>query len=178
MPGSGARDGRQARQAHVGAFRGAAVTPTRLRTLVVAAIACALLAWLLIRASYPGLPQLPWTAAPALLLLGIAEAITGWNVRAKILGRRDDKPLAPIGVARAVALAKASSLGGAVFAGFSAGCLIYTLGLVNLPVASHDAVVAAVTLVSAIILVAAALYLEYCCRAPSRNGHDDDDPQR
>jgi hypothetical protein len=149
------------------------VTPTRLRSLVVVAIACALAAWLVIRASYPGLPQLPWTAAPALVVLGIAEAITGWNLRAKILGRRDGKPLAPIGVARAVALAKASSLGGAVFAGFAAGCLIYTLGLVNLPVASHDAVTAAITLVSAIILVGAALYLEHCCRTPSGNERDD-----
>jgi hypothetical protein len=150
------------------------VTPTRLRSLLVAAIACAVVSWLVIRASYPGLPQLPWTAAPALVVLGIAEAITGWNLRAKILGRRDGKPLAPIGVARAAALAKASSLGGAVFAGFAAGCLIYTLGLVNLPVASHDAVTAAITLVSAAILVGAALYLERCCRTPYGDDRDDD----
>jgi Protein of unknown function (DUF3180) len=155
------------------------VTPTRPRTLVAVAVVCALVAWLVFRTSYAGLPQLPWTAAPALLVLGIAEAITGWNLRAKILGRRrDDKPLAPIGVARAVALAKASSLVGTVFAGFAAGSLIYTLGLLNLPVASHDAVSAAITLVSAVTLVAGALYLEHCCRAPSGDGQDGNDEQR
>jgi hypothetical protein len=156
------------------------VTPTRPRTLIAVAIICALLAWLVFRVSYAGLPQLPWTAAPALLVLGVAEAITGWNLRAKILGRRDGKPLAPIGVARAVALAKASSLGGTVFAGFAAGSLIYTLDLISLPVASHDAVSAAITLASAVILVAGALYLEHCCRAPSGNGngHDGNGQQR
>ena len=151
------------------------MTPTRLRSLLVVAIACAVVAWLAIRASYPGLPQLPWTAAPALVVLGIAEAITGWNLRAKILGRGHGKPLAPIGVARAAALAKASSLGGSVFAGFAAGCLIYTLGLVSSPVASHDGVTAGITLGSAVILVGAALYLEHCCRTPSRDDRDDRD---
>ena len=151
-----------------------AVTPTRPRTLVAVAIICALVAWLAIRASFASAPQLPWTAAPALILLALVEAMTGRNFRAKIQGRRDDKPLAPIGVARAAALAKASSLGGAVFAGLAGGGLIYTLRYTNLPVARHDAVATGITLASALILIAAALYLEHCCRTPSGNGRDDD----
>jgi hypothetical protein len=144
------------------------MTPTRPRTLLVVAIVCALLAWLAIRTTFPNLPRLSWTPAPLLLVLALAEAITGRNLRARILGRRDDgKALAPIAVARAVALAKASSLGGAVFAGLAAGCFIYTLGLVNLPIPASDALSAGLILGAAIILVAAALYLEYCCRAPS-----------
>jgi len=150
------------------------MTPTRPRTLVAVAIACALVAWLVIRASFAQAPQLPWTAAPALLLLALAEAITGRNLKARIQGRVDGKPLAPIGVARAAALAKASSLGGAVFAGLAGGALIYALRYTNLPVARHDAVSTGITLAAAIILVVAALYLEHCCRAPSKNGRDDD----
>jgi hypothetical protein len=150
------------------------VTPTRPRTLVAVAIICALLAWLVIRARFAEAPQLPWTAAPALVLLALAEAMTGRNYRAKIQGRRDDKPLAPIGVARAAALAKASSLGGAVFAGLAGGAVIYTLRYTNLPVARHDAVAAGITLAAALILIAAALYLEHCCRTPSGNGRDGD----
>jgi hypothetical protein len=151
------------------------VTPTRPRSLVAVGIACALVAWLVVRARFAQLPQLPWTAAPALLVLAAAEAMTGRNLRARIQGRGDGKPLAPIGVARAAALAKASSLGGAVFAGLAGGSLIYTLRFTNLPVARHDAVSTGITLVSAIILVSAALYLEHCCRTPPRNGGDGDD---
>jgi hypothetical protein len=147
------------------------MTPTRVPTLVATAAVCALLAWLAIRTTFPQLPSLPWTPAPALAVLAAAEAITGRNLKARILGRRDDgKALAPIAVVRAAALAKASSLGGAVFAGLAAGCLIYLLGLASLPVAASGAVSSGVILGCAIILIAAALYLERCCRAPSRNG--------
>ena len=54
-----------------------------------------------------------------------------------------------------VALAKASSLGGAAFGGLAAGFLVYTAGFLNLTVPRHDAIAAAVTLAAAAILVAA-----------------------
>jgi hypothetical protein len=144
-----------------------------MRTLVAVAVVCAVLAWLAIRTTFPELPRLPWTPAPLLLVLAAAEAMTGRNLRARILGRRDDgKALAPIAVARAAALAKASSLGGALFAGLAAGCFIYMLGLVNLPIASSNALSTGLILGASVVLVAAALYLERCCQAPPR-GRDD-----
>lgn len=153
------------------------LTPTRVPTLVAVAAVCALVAWLAIRTTFPQLPSLPWAPALALLVLAAAEAITGRNLKARIGGRRDDgKALAPIAVVRAAALAKASSLGGAVFAGLAAGCLLYSLGLASLPVAGRNAINSGVILGSAVILIAAALYLEHCCRAPSRS--DDDDSWR
>jgi Protein of unknown function (DUF3180) len=150
------------------------MTPTRPWTLLAVAAACGVAAWLVVRASFADLPTLPWTAVPAMLLLAAAEALSGRNLRARISGRRRGKPLAPIAVARMVALAKASSLGGAAFGGLAAGFLAYTAGLLNLSVPRHDAVNAAATVVAAAILVAAALYLEYCCRAP-RDREDDGD---
>ena len=150
------------------------MTPTRPWTLLAVAAACAVAAWLVVRASFANLPTLPWTAVPAMLLLAVAEALSGRNLRARISGRRRGKPLAPIAVARMVALAKASSLGGAAFGGLAAGFLAYTVGLLNLSVPRHDAINAAATVVAAAILVAAALYLEYCCRAP-RDRDDDGD---
>lgn len=141
---------------------------------MVAVIICGLVAWLAIRTTFPNLPRLPWTPAPLLLVLALAEAMTGRNLRARILGQRDDgKQLAPMAVARAAALAKASSLGGAVFAGLAAGCLFYSLGLVSLPAGASNAVSAGAILGSAVILIAAALYLERCCRAPTRRNPRD-----
>jgi Protein of unknown function (DUF3180) len=150
------------------------MTPTRPWTLLAVAAVCALAAWLIVRATFSGLPTLPWTAAPAMLLLAAAEAVSGRNLRARIRGRRGGRPLAPIAVARMAALAKASSAGGAAFGGLAAGFLIYTLGLLSVPVPRHDAINAGATVAAAAILVAAALYLERSCRAPSRD--EDDSP--
>ncbi len=148
------------------------MTPTRPRTLVAVAAVCALVAWLIVRAAFSSLPTLPWTAAPAMLLLAAAEVVSGRNLRARIQGRRGGRPLAPIAVARMAALAKASSIGGSAFGGLAAGFLIYTLGMLSVAVPRSDAINAAATVAAAAILVAAALFLERSCRAPSRDGDD------
>jgi uncharacterized membrane protein len=142
------------------------MTPTRPWTLVAVAAVCAIVAWLIVRVTFDSMPMLPWTGAPALLLLAVAEAVSGRNLKARIAGRRSDKPLAPIAVARMVALAKASSLGATAFGGLAAGFLIYTASRLSLAVPRGDAINMAATLASAAALVGAALYLEHCCRAP------------
>jgi hypothetical protein len=148
------------------------MTPTRPWTLLVVTAVCALAAWLIVRATFSSLPTLPWTAAPAMLLLAAAEVVSGRNLRARIRGRRDGRPLAPIAVVRMAALAKASSVGAAAFGGLAAGFFIYTLGLLSVTVPRNDAINAGATVAAAAILVAAALYLERSCRAPSPNGDD------
>jgi Protein of unknown function (DUF3180) len=150
------------------------MTPTRPSTLTVVAVACAAVAWLAVRATFARLPPLPWAAVPLMLVLAVAEAWSGRNLRARILGRRGSKPLAPIAVVRMVALAKASSLGAAAFGGLAAGFLGYTAGSLDKAVPRSDAITAAITVVAAAVLVAAALYLEHCCRAPA----PPDDPDR
>jgi fucose 4-O-acetylase-like acetyltransferase len=148
------------------------MNPTRPWTLVAVAAACAVAAWLVVRSRFGELPTLPWSAAPALVVLAVAEALSGRNLRARIQGRRSGKPLAPIAVARMAALAKASSMGGAAFGGLAAGFFAYTAGQLSLAVPRGDAINAGITVAAAGILVAAALYLERCCRAPSGNGDD------
>jgi hypothetical protein len=143
------------------------MTPTRPWTLVAVAAGCALVVWLIVRMTFASLPPLPWTAVPWMLVLAITETLIGRNLRAKIQGRRGGKPLAPIAVARMAALAKASSLGGAASGGFAAGFLAYTAGSLEKVVPREDAINAAATLGAAAVLVAAALYLEHCCRAPT-----------
>ncbi len=143
------------------------MTPTRPWTLVAVAAGFALVVWLIVRMTFASLPPLPWTAVPWMLVLAITEAFIGRNLRAKIRGRRrGGKPLAPMAVARMAALAKASSLGAAAFGGFAAGFLAYTAGSLEKIVPRGDAINAALTLGAAAVLVAAALYLEHCCRAP------------
>lgn len=144
------------------------MTPTRMRTLAVAAAVCAVAMWLVLRLVYTSLPPLPWTTVPALVLLAIAEAISGRSVRARLRGR--GTPIPPIAVARMAALAKASSLAAALIGGLAAGFLIYVLGSVGKSAYRSDAFASGATLGGAILLIAAALYLENGCRV--RNGGD------
>ncbi len=152
--------------------------PTRSSTLVVVAVIFALVAWLLLHPVYQRLPPLPWTAVPALLLAAALEAWTGRDLRARIAGRRRGnatKPADPLFVSRMVALAKASSLVAAAVAGAAAGFDIYLSGSLDATVPRQDALTALVTFASAIVLVCAALFLEYCCRVPDVPGRDQDD---
>jgi fructose-specific phosphotransferase system IIC component len=83
--------------------------------------------------------------------------------------------MAPIAVARLVALAKASSAAGAAIGGLLAGYLAYVLGQLDKTIPARDARVAGIMFACAVALVAAALYLEHCCQAPKPPGEDDED---
>ena len=142
------------------------MTPTRLRTLFLIAVAVAAVSWLLLRTVYGSLPSFPWTMVPALVIAAGGEAITGRGLRARILGRPGTKPVPPLQVARMVALAKASSLAAAVIAGVAAGFAAAAAGSLPARAAGHDVLTSGSTFGAAVVLAVAALYLEYCCRVP------------
>ncbi len=79
---------------------------TRPGTLAGIFVVCAIVAWLSVRATFTNLPLLPITAVPALGALAIAEAAVGRHIRNRLTGRKGSatKPVAPIAVARLVAL--------------------------------------------------------------------------
>jgi uncharacterized protein DUF3180 len=140
---------------------------------------CAIAAWIATRGTFGSLPLVPLTAVPALAAVAIAEALVGRYIRRRLSGKGSAKPLAPISVARLVALAKASSLTGAALGGLTAGFLVYVLGELSKAVPARDAGVAGGTLAAAIALIAGALYLERCCRAPDPpDDHDRDHEDR
>jgi hypothetical protein len=148
--------------------------PTKPWSLLAIAAFSAVLAWLVVRFTFPSLPPLPWTLVPAMILLAVGEFGFGRNLSARLHGRRPGaRPVQPMAVPRVVALAKASSAAGSAIGGLAAGFAIYTLGSLDKPVPRHDALVSAVTVAAAIALVAAALYLERCCRAPEPPDDDD-----
>ncbi|MBV9794951.1 MAG: DUF3180 domain-containing protein [Actinobacteria bacterium] len=149
------------------------MTPTRLRTLLLITVAVAAVSWLLLRTVYSSLPSFPWTMLPALVIAGGGEAITARGLRARILGQPGTKPVPPLQVARMVALAKASSLAAALIGGVAAGFAAAAAGSLPAHAAGHDVFVATCTFGGAVLLAAAALYLEYCCRVP-----DDPDAAR
>ena len=153
--------------------------PTSVSVLIVAALAAAALAWLLLAAFYGSIgPNLPWSPAIVLAVLAVAEGLLAQNTSARIQRKPGAAPVDPLAVARYVALAKASSLVGALSSGFSAGLVAWLL--VDGTEAAHDDLPAGIGgLVAALLLVGAALWLERACRIPEkRDSEDEDDSDR
>jgi hypothetical protein len=143
------------------------VTFTRTRDLAAAAAIAAIAVHLLLRLSYGDVPPLPRLAGTTLLAFAAAEVVLGATLRARIQRRPGARPVQALTAAKAVVLAKASSLAGAITGGAWLGVLSYVLPLRSqLPSAASDTVTAVIGLCCAGSLVAAALWLEHCCRTP------------
>ncbi len=141
--------------------------PTRPGALLAAGLIAAVVAYLVVRASYGSLPPLPGYAPVTLVLLAMFEAGLARTVRERIAGRRSrtGRALHPLQIARAVALAKASSVAGAALTGLYGGFLAHVLPL-QAEQASDDALVAGSSCVAALALTGTALLLERSCRTP------------
>ncbi|WP_200210329.1 DUF3180 domain-containing protein [Micromonospora coerulea] len=150
--------------------------PTRISTLVVAALAAAAVAWLLIsRLYYDVAPDLPWLPVVTLAGLAVLEAYAAVNTRGRIERRPGREPVNPLLVARFVVLAKASALAGAIFAGFYAGLTGWLL-IERTEAAVGDRPAAGAGLLVSLALVAAALWLERACRVPEQEDDEDREP--
>jgi uncharacterized membrane protein YbhN (UPF0104 family) len=150
------------------------VRPTRWPLLVVLAVVAGAVAYAVTRSSYDSLPRPSDVALFWLGLLAIAEFYVAVMTRARLAGRAGTKPVEPLVVARFVALAKASSIVGALAAGGYAGFLLWVAKL-DSPASNTDTRISAFGAGLGLLLVAAALFLEHVCKIP-RRPDDDDDP--
>ena len=146
--------------------------PTRQRTLLIVGVVCAAITWAVLKGIYADLPPLTWTGVPALLIAAVIEAWAGRDLKARIAGREGWKPAPALFVARLVVLAKASAYAAAVLAGVSFGFVIYLIRLLQAATPRTDMITAGVTFGSSLVLLAAALYLENCCRVPKDPDRD------
>ena len=102
--------------------------PTRLRGLLAWALVGLVLGGVVVASAYGDLPPLPRYAPVTLVLLAVVEVLMARVVRDRVQGlaRRGARAVHPVQVARAAALAKASSPCGAlllgVYAGLRCGC--------------------------------------------------------
>ena len=143
--------------------------PTRARELVVIGVIGVVLVYVLLIWTYRSLPRLPRTGPLSIFVIGLLELETANITRHRMAGRAGTKPIAAITVARLAALAKASSLTGALLAGCWAALLIYTAVHWNqFATAGADLVTASLGLAASAILTAGALLLERVCRVRKR----------
>ena len=144
------------------------MTATRLRTLLAVAVVAALLGYLLTELLYFDLPPLPKLAPISLALVAVAELGAAKAVRDWVAGTYRGRGVDALQVARAVVLAKASSLAGSALVGLYAGVFTWTVARKDtLATAGPDALVAGLSGVAALLLVISALVLERACRTPT-----------
>lgn len=143
--------------------------PTRIRDLLTVAAIVGVATWVLVGYNYGDLPSIPLFAGILLYVLAAVEIVIALVVRTRVSARqvgRAKGQLHPLTAARIVALAKASAILGALMAGAWAGLLVFLLAQNDVAQADHDKPSTVIALVGAVVLIAAALWLEYCCRAP------------
>jgi hypothetical protein len=149
---------------------------TRARDLLVAGIVGLAFAYLLFEFAYGGLPRLPALAGVSLLALAVLEFVLAFSVRTRI---RAGRVVTGLTIARAVVLAKASSMLGALMLGVWLGALAFLLPRTDrLTAAEADLPSALVGAPSAAALIGAALWLEHCCRAPGQGSDDERERDR
>lgn len=147
---------------------------TRIRDLLAALVLAGLAVHLLLSLAYDDVPTLPTLAGSSLALVAVVEVVLGFSLRSRI--RQRPRTLQPLTAVRAVALAKASSLLGAIMLGAWLGVLGYVLPRRDeFSAADSDTTAAVVGAVCALALTAAGLWLEHCCRAPRDDEPDRDD---
>jgi TctA family transporter len=154
------------------------VSATRPAILVAIVAVVAALVWGVLRLTYVSMPPLPWTALPTLLLLALGEIVTAINTRARIQRKPGTSRVEPLVVARFVALAKASAYAATVLAGVFGGFVIYLASSLDKSTPRRDFFVSVGSIVAALALVGAALFLEYTCRVPKGPDDEPDDDDR
>lgn len=147
--------------------------PTAPATLFVVALAAGAVMLLWSARSYPPIPN--WYTPVALLALAVVLAFSAYNIKARVERKPGSGLVDALSVARFAALAKASSIGGALLSGAYAGVLVYVVAHRSiLEQAADDVPLAIFSFVSCLLLVAAGLWLERSCRIPEDDDKSDD----
>jgi hypothetical protein len=143
------------------------MTFTKTRHLVAAGLIATVVVYLAARLMYGELPPLPLLAGATLLLIALVDVVLALNMRPRVQHRPGTEPVDGLTAARAVALAKASSMAGAIMSGVWVGLLAYLAPLLGtVEAARTDTIAAVIGLISAGALIAAGLWLENSLKNP------------
>lgn len=155
--------------------------PTRYGVLGALALLAAAATWSVLhvvdaRSPFlPFLPSLPWTVPVALVFLAGGIAASALNLRKRLRGDVDSRPVDLLAAARMAALAKASSHAGAVLAGIYLGMAAFFAPSAAGDLRRGRLLLAGFSVLGALTLVAAGLLLESVCRVRSPEDDPPDD---
>jgi hypothetical protein len=142
------------------------VRPSRWPTILALVVLAGVVGWFVADLAWDDLVALPPAAPITAALIAVFELGLARVVSRKVRGLEPGRPMHPLQVARAAALAKASSATGALLLGFYAGFFLWVIRLTEKRAASHDAWVSGWSALASLVLLAAALLLERACRVP------------
>ncbi|MFN8148746.1 MAG: DUF3180 domain-containing protein [Candidatus Nanopelagicales bacterium] len=154
------------------------IRPTSWKLLVALAALAAALGWAtahLVDAFADRSISVPITMPVVMALLALATALWARGTRARLAGRPGTRPMEPLVAARSAALGLAASRAGALVAGFYAGVLVELVPRFDVPGVRERGIIAIATVVMAVLLALAGLWLERVCRLPEDRTPDEDD---
>ncbi|MFD1053701.1 DUF3180 domain-containing protein [Terrabacter terrigena] len=148
----------------------------RATTLVLAAVAMTMLAWLVLRLLASGgssVPEPGWVGAAAMLFLGGGLLVAGWQVR-RVRDGSPNPAVTPLRAARTLVLGQAGALTGAVLVGWYLGNVLALLPDADVesqrgriwPFLLHALV--------ALLLAVAGMLVQAWCRLRPRDDEDDE----
>lgn len=160
------------------ALRRDTVTELRIRVLAGVFVVAGVLSWAGARLwnSFGTLPSVPVAAPIVLALIAVVLAATALSIRARLKAQRERRPEAkgvdPLMAARAVVFGHASALVAALVAGMYGGTGVFLLEYLDIPARRDQAIYAGASVVAAIGVIAAAVFLERVCKLPEDDEND------
>lgn len=152
----------------------------RIRVLAGVFAVAAILSWAGARLwnSIGTLPSVPLAAPVVLALIAVVLLATAISIRARLRAQRERRPGAkgvdPLMAARAVVFGQSSALVAALVAGMYGGTGVFLLEFLDVPARRDQAVHAGFSVLAAVAVIAAAVFLERVCKLPE--DEDDDTP--
>jgi Protein of unknown function (DUF3180) len=160
------------------------VKPTKPLMLAATTVIAIVLSYLVIRFwdDFGTIPPVPVSGPITLAILAVAVFAIALGLRARFSAYREArlqatqgkrgpadptvKPIDPLQAARALVLAKASGLVGAIFGGCYGGYGLFLLGRLDVDTYRSRAILCGLAFVAGVALMAAALFLERILRVP------------
>ncbi|EGX56929.1 hypothetical protein SZN_25320 [Streptomyces zinciresistens K42] len=150
----------------------------RIRTLVGVFVVAGVLSWAGARLwnSVGTLPSVPLAAPIVLAVIAVVLLATALSLRARLRAQRERRPEAkgvdPLMAARAVVFGQASALVAALVAGMYGGTGVVLLESLDIPARRDQAIYAGFSVLAALGVIAAAIFLERVCKLPEDDDHD------
>lgn len=144
---------------------------TNWGTLGATALGSGLASWVVLDAltSAGMTPQPLWLTAAFLLVLAVWLVLRGRAVKGMVAG--EETSMTPIGAARVVTFAKASSITGSLLGGFFVAWIVVASERSSAPLNQDLILSSALNVLACVVLVVAAMVVEGWCRIPP----EDDD---
>ncbi|HLS26870.1 MAG TPA: DUF3180 domain-containing protein [Beutenbergiaceae bacterium] len=116
---------------------------------------------------------IPWIQIALILVLSVGVALLGWRIR-RFVGKGE--LLNPVDAVRTLVLGQATAVTGAIHLGYFTAQLVLALPRLEAPDPRTQAWSAGGAIFASVLMIAAGLFAEWCCRVPPDEDSEDPPP--